>query len=372
VEVDSHEVPYAIADHVLPKLAERGITRFFPEVMSESDVTVLGLKRKLDDGVHGDLHCSSVCATHRFLPSDFWGGMAGWRYMADAARTHGIEIGAWFAFHYAPRAAIFQEHPEWRVTGVNSLSVGGGYGPSTINVGNWHSGLYDWTLNDLRRWREEGGLDFLFIDSWANMGLAQVNFADAMRTNFDAAGRLLADLQRIGIPAFTFEGISPFGASRFGVADLRGDLLEAVGGVVGQNDFGWWRGQEDMAYGLCFGLHDRKRGTAELQDIQFRLMANRGFAMLEGQYTAMYDMPDWWVRLNRIYTRALPQMASRRLLPDGAGVLWTDGATQILWAYADGAVPLSRDAVLEEIGPDGFSPASAVLAGGVYRMSAQG
>ena len=61
-EVESREVPYAIAERVLPRLASQGVRRFFPEVMSQSDVTADGLKRKLDFGVHGDLHCASVCA----------------------------------------------------------------------------------------------------------------------------------------------------------------------------------------------------------------------------------------------------------------------------------------------------------------------
>ena len=84
-EVPSDRMLYAFADRVLPKFAEWGIRRTFPVVSHESDVTVLGMRRKLDGGIHGDLHCASVCASHRFLPSEFWGGMKAWRYMADRA-----------------------------------------------------------------------------------------------------------------------------------------------------------------------------------------------------------------------------------------------------------------------------------------------
>jgi hypothetical protein len=344
-EVDSTEVPYAVADLLLPQLAAAGIKRFFPEVMSESDVTEVGMRRKLDDGVHGDLHCSSVCATHRFRPAEFWGGMAGWRYMAEKARALGIEIGAWFAFHYSPRAAIFQEHPDWRMTGVNTLAIGGGYGPSTINVGNWHSGLYDLTLADIRRWKDEGGLDYIFTDSWANMGLVQMNYGDAMRTNFDAEARLLADIQQLGIKAYTFEGISPFGASRFGLADLRGDLLEAMGGVVGQNDFGWWVGEEDMAYGLVLCAHTRKRASDEMARLQFRMMANRAY----GMFSAAFADHPWWPSMNRAYMQALPHMITRRLLADGAGVRWEGGEAQVIWAYRDLPLQLSPGAVVEHL-----------------------
>lgn len=236
-EVDSTEVPYAIAERVLPVLAAQGIKRFMPEVMSESDVTVLGMKRKLDDGVHGDLHCSSTCATHRFLPSEFWGGMKAWKVMADKARALGIEIGAWIAPHFSPHAPIYAEHPKYRMISGHGMPDGG-YGFHTIVVADWNTPIADWVVEDIRRWKEEGGLDYLFVDSLGGMGLLQANYSAAMRTNFAALGRLFGRLQGLGIPAFSCESISPWMASRFGVADLRGDLLEQDRAVAGQNDFG--------------------------------------------------------------------------------------------------------------------------------------
>jgi hypothetical protein len=324
-----------VADKILPRLARQGIRRFFPEVMSQSDVTEYGLKRKLDDGMHGELHCSSVCSTHRFLPAEFWGGTKAWRYMADKARALGIEIGAWFAPHLSPRAPIFQEHPEYRMIAANTEMDGGGYGFTSIIAADWNTGIREWVRNDFQRWKEEGGLDYIFTDSWANMGLLQQNFSAAMRTNFEALGRFYADLQQIGIKSHSFEGISPFGMSRFGIADLRGDLLGAREGIVGQNDFGWWVGEEDMAFGVCLMANDRKRTPQELERILFRLMANRAFAGFDNQYDGRHELPAWWTRLNHIYRRALPHMKTRRLLPGGAGVHWTDAESSVIWAYPD-------------------------------------
>lgn len=335
-EVDSTEVPYALADRVLPLLAKQHIRRFFPEAMSESDVTQLGMKRKLEGGEHGELHCSSVCGTHRFRPSEFWGGMKAWRYMADKAHALDIELGAWFAPHLSPRAPIYQEHPEYRMIGANSLADGGGYGFQSIVCADWNTGIYQWVLDDLRRWKEEGGLDYLWIDSWSNMGLLPQNYSSAMRTNFEMLGRLYGDLQKIGIKALGFEGISPFGVSRFFLSDLRGDHLDAIGGIVGQNDFGWWVGDEDLAFGLCPTVFDRQRSPQELERILFRLAANRGFASFENQYDGRYELPAWWVRLNQIYLQALPHMKTRRLLPDGAGVLWKGREASVVWAYPNG------------------------------------
>ncbi len=354
VEVDHTEVPYALADHVLPQLAKMGIRRFWPEVMSQSDTTEMGLKRKLDSGVHGGLCCSSVCATHRFLPAEFWGGLKAWRYMASRARELGIEIGAWFAPHLSANAPIFNEHPDWRITGPASGAYGGGYGFNTLSVCDWNTGLFDWVLNDLRRWQEEAGLDYLWTDSYSNLGLLMPNYAQGMRGNHDAFGRLYGELTKLGIKTFSFESVSPFGLMACGLSDLCGDKREQDKSVAGQNDFGWWVGHEDMAFNACmYQTYTPKRSEEELRGIQFRMMSNRGFVMLNSLITGNYEIPRWWIALNQAYERALPHMQVRRLLPDGAGVRWLDGTAQVLWAYRNIDVPVPGGATVAElVGPE--------------------
>lgn len=374
VEVEHAEVPYAIAEHVLPRLAAQGIRRFMPEVMSESDVTVLGMQRKLDEDVHGDLHCASVCATHRFFPSAFWGGIKAWKHMADRARALGIEIGCWFAQHLSPRAPIFAEHPEYRMIGPNGMPVGGGYGFQTIIVGDFNTGLLDWVLADLARWKAEGGLDYVFTDSWSNMGLVQQNYAAGMRTNLAAMGRFYRELQRIGIGALSLEGVQLFGCSRFGTADLRGDLVGQDRSVAGQNDFGWWVGEEDMAFGQCLLTAARKRTAQEMERIQFRMMANRAFVSFDNCVGPEHELPAWWTRLNLVYSQALPHMKRRRLLPDRAGVSWEDGRTRTVWTFREVQVRLSGEARIQKLEPEGPQAVATVTpltlsAWNVYRIT---
>lgn len=374
VEVDSTEVPYAIGDYVLPQLAKMGIRRFWPEVMSQSDVTELGMKYKLQDGVHGGLTCNSVCSTHRFLPADFWGGLPAWKYMAGKARELGIEIGAWFAPHFSPNAPIFQEHPEWRIIGPTSTHFGGGYGFNTLNMVDWNTDIFDWVLGDIRRWKEEAGLDYLWTDSFSNLGLLMPNYAANMRNNFEALGRLYGEFTKLGLRALSFESVSPFGVMACGFSDLRGDLFEQDHAVAGQNDFGWWVGAEDMAFNACmYQVHTRKRTEAELRDIQFRMMANRGFVMLQSVITGIYEIPGWWVALNHAYEHALPHMKVRRLLPDGAGVRWLDGETQILWIYRDVDLPVAPGTQVDELRGADVCPVPhagtlAAVAGRIYRL----
>ncbi|MBI4027504.1 MAG: hypothetical protein HY360_21135 [Verrucomicrobia bacterium] len=369
--VDPPEVLYALADRTLPVLARQGIRRFFPEAFQQNDVTELGMRRKLDDGIHGGLCCSSVCATHRFFPSKFWGGIKAWRYFAKRGRALGIEIGHWFAPHFSPRAAIFEQHPEWRMVDVNGMPAGGGYGFQTLVVADWNTGIYDWALADLRRWQEEGGLDYLFTDSLSNMGLLQCNYAAAMRTNFKALGRFYADLQRIGIKALSFECISAFGCSRFGAADLRGDLLQQDRAVAGQNDFGWWVGEEDMAYNVTLCTAPRKRTPSDLRRILFRTMANRGFVMYGGLANERHELPAWHHELNHIQQQVVADMQTRHVLPAGRGIEWTNGPTRIIWTYRDIALSVTPAARVERISGRGAEPVKAMRvlkAGHVYRL----
>ena len=376
VEADTREVPYAIGDHLFPRLAKAGIRRFFPEPMSESDLTVDGLRRKADAGIHGDLCCGSICATHRMLPSEFWGGMKAWRYMADKARLHGIEMGTWFSTVLSPRAAILREHPEWRMRAVNSLTWSGGYGVSSIVTMDLnHPGYFDWLLGDIRRWKEEGGLDYLFTDSWANLNMLAYNCAERMRGNLAALGRLYGEFQKLGIKAFSFEGISPFGIGDFGVIDLQGSRQAAIQGVVGQNDLGWWMGNEDMAIDICLGA-DRTQGRAPavLETMLFRLMASRSGAIIH-RFNLEHELPDWHVRLNRLYMQALPGMigARRTVLPGGAGVRWDKDGNALIWAFRD--MPLAAPArhveqLTETEARDAVVMSAPVIlqAGNVYRM----
>jgi hypothetical protein len=363
-------VPCYLGDIVLPRLVRQGIRCFMPEPMSESDATVYGLKRKLDGGIHGDLHCASVCATHRYLPSEFWGGMKAWKYLARRAREHGILLGCFFEPNLSPRAAILQEHPEYVMAGNNSLPWSGGFGHQTLVTLDWNSGVFDWMLDDLKRWHAEGGFDILTVCDAANFGLLGRNYAAGMRSNFDALRRLYGELGRAGIREFVFEGISPFGAAHFGAADIRPPEFPGEG----QNNFDWWVGHEDMACDIHIGCWPQGRSDEELQRIHFRFMANRGMFIPDNLIGARCRVPDWWRALNFVYERALPHMKTRRLLPGGSGVLWMDGETQVLWTFREVAMPVGEGTEVCELLEKKTRPIPIrggrvlVPAWGVYRM----
>lgn len=369
--VESRQVFAITAERIIPRLAAQGLKRFWPQTASESDAVLLGLRRKLDGGVHGDLHCASVCATHRYFPSEFWGGIRGWKLMADAAHRHGMEIGAWFSQHYSPRAPVYAEHPEWRMIDQTGQPAGGGYGKDTLVVADWNSGIADYTFADLKRWKEEGGLDFLWTDSYSNMGLLQQNFAAGMRSNHQAFARFLARLQGIGIRGHQFEGTTALGIANFLLPDLKSGPEEQNRAVAGQNDFGWWCGEEDMADGCWFNVINRVRSDAEYARLLFRAIAFRSYLDLPFLDDTRYRLPDWWAELNHLMNRAFErEPIRRRMLPDGAGVRWEaeDGSATV-FTFAPVAMPAGTGcSVLHGAEPRRAGATLELPAWGAYRF----
>jgi hypothetical protein len=372
--VDHPDVIDAYAEQVLPRLAELGFKRFKPEVVTESDVTVLGMQRKLDQGIHGDLHCASVCATQRLLPAEFWGGLPAWRRMYERGHSLGLQIGHWIGAHMSPRAPILDQHPSYRMIDALGFPAGGGYGFHTLNVANWNSGFADWAFDDLRRWKEEAGLDFLWVDSYSNLGMLQINYADHMRPQYAAFARFLARLQQIGIREFTFESMSALGCPSFGMSDLQGAHRAQRLDVAGQNDFGWWADEPDMICDMHICLHDIPRSAAESERLQFQAMASRGMlhygrsSEWGGFVSRDLDLPDWWRRNLAIFNRAEPLMHGvRRLLPDRAGVVWHSDAGRCIWTFTDVDVPDATAATIQLLHGQ-----PAVVANGSVRLPAGG
>jgi len=329
-----------VADMILPDFARRGIRRFFPDVIVSNDISELGgvSHWKRDDfpmaSMQGDVHVGSACCVQRYLPSKFFGGMRGWKRMHAKARRFGIEVGHWLGNHISGNAPILRQHPEFVMIGANSQRYGGGYPNTVVCAVDWNSGFAEWVLEDLRHWKREGGLECLFFDSAPNLGLLGQNYAARMRTNFHAFGRFLKRLQGIGIRSFLFEGISPWGTGRFGSWDpLKGKVGEHPG-FVGQNDWDWWVGNEDMLFNQTPhpGINPR-RTREEVRQILFRALANRVVVP-----HATYD----YHLLNTLQ----PLMQRRYILSRGLGVLWRNGRRGALFSYRNSSIGLPQTATV--------------------------
>lgn len=330
-DIESHDLLYWMADKLLPRLHGRGLRRLsLIQPVHESDFTEMAFAYHAQTGWHGDLYVSSVCGSHRYVPSAFYDGWRGWRYLAAQARRLEMSLGHWIGFHLTPRAPVVREHPEYLVTHANTKRFGGGYGHQCICAINWRSGARDWFLDDLRRWHAEG-LDWLWFDSWPNLACLSLNYADRMAPMQAVVPEVLADLQKIGFNWFGFEGTSPFGVPAYGLADPMKDYEDHVQeGVCGQNDFGKRIGHEYMAWNeslLRVHLHPQRSREA-LPEWSFRYIANRSLNIATEED-------------RRIYGQLAPLMRKRYLLPDDRGVRWEAGdGREALFAYRAFAHPV--------------------------------
>ncbi len=338
-KVESHDLLRWTADKTLPLMHEKGIKRMYSHTVHESDFTALAFAYHAQTGWHGDLYCSSVCGSHRYVPAEFYGGWTAWRYFASEARRLGISLGHWIGFHLTPRAPILREHPEYLVKHAHTKHFGGGYGHQCICAINWRSGARDWFLNDLRRWFDEG-LEWLWFDSWPNLACLSCNYEDRMAPMQAETPKILAELQKIGYKWFGFEGTSPFGVHAYGLADPMRDYEGHVQqGVCGQNDFGKRIGHEYMAYNeaLLDLRPNPARSKDQVPEWRFRFIANRSLNMVSDDEA-------------RTYMALLPLMKKRILLPDDHGVLWEDGyGKQALFAYASFQHPVPKGAMVTAV-----------------------
>ncbi|HEY3415911.1 MAG TPA: hypothetical protein VGM23_03410 [Armatimonadota bacterium] len=324
-KIESHEFLDWTADHVLPRMAAQGIKRLrLIQPIHESDFSEMAFAYHAETGWHGDLHVSSVCATHRYAPAEFFGGWRGWRYLAEKARALDMSIGHWIGLHISPRSPILREYPDYAIRHANTKRYGGGYGPETVIAFNWaSSGARQWFLDDLRRWHDEG-LNWLWFDSWPNLVCLTSSYLDRMTPLQMVAPEVLAELQQIGYDWFGFEGTSPFGCPAYGLADPMQDYEGHVQqGVCGQNDLGKRIGHEYMAYNealLHIGLNPA-RDMSAFPEWSFRYIANRSLNLVTATDT-------------QTYLRLLPLLQKRYLLPADRGVCWkTSDGRQALFAY---------------------------------------
>ncbi len=330
--VESHDKLYWIADNLLPRYNEEGIKRLMIMPVHESDFTEETFANHAEAGWCGDLTVCSTCGSRRYVPSAFYDGWRGWNYLMEKAKKLDISLGHWIGMHLTPRAPILKDHPEYIIQHANTLGFSGGYSHLAICAINMCSGARQWLLDDMKRWRDEGNLEWLFFDSWPNLACSSINYGGRMEPMQFEMGSFLADLQKIGFNWFSFEGTSPFGVHQFGLWDPMEEYRKHTSsGVMGQNDFEMAIGHEYMGYNQTLGVNvNPKRDPGTLDEMSFRYMANRSLTLVQKSKTGFYELKN---DNEQIYLQLQPLMQKRTLLPDDQGVLWDSDQGQVLFSY---------------------------------------
>jgi hypothetical protein len=349
--VPSQEWLKAMADELLPAVARQGIKRVIPESLVESDPTERGFISKLGGpGLHGDLNVGSVCCVHRYRPAGLFGGMPAWRYFCEKAHSLGLEVGHWIGPHLAHHAPILQDHPDWAIKGFNTLDAAGGYPNYELTSLNWNTPVRQWIFDDLRRMREEGGLDYVWFDSLSNLGLLPIDFSKEMETNTFAIMEFIADLQGIGIANIAVEGMSPVAMSGAYLMDHGPGHDGGVAWIAGQNSWLWYDQNEDM---LCDQqprtYAHKERSEENVKQRYFRCLANHTAPELPRFMPVSGELNPWVKEMAANFEAVKADMGKRELLPDKRGVLWRRNGTTTLFAYAEFAHALPAGAKVSRI-----------------------
>ncbi len=337
--------------NVMPDLYAKGVRRFWMRPFSTNDVTELMFHRKADDGrgiLDGDWQIGSCCCVWDYKPSRMFGGVAAARRFYELGKAIGMEVGIWVGNHLSPKAPILREHPEWVLKSAGFDNPSGGYDPFIIAVVDWNSGAREWILNDLLAWKANCGLDFVFFDSFGNLGLKSRNYArDDLADNFKGVMKFLAALTAAGIDVIV-EGRSFIGSPYFGIAN-DGNMQSEVDPLIGQNSLGWYLGEEDMLTGCqVFTSHNAQVDRDRLVGMHFRAMANAGMITVHGGPETLWDHI-------RIYNRLNAHMETRTILEDGLGVVWDSQAgTRVFFACREGTFPLNKKKSVRQVMADGF------------------
>jgi len=346
--VPSTEILRVLADEWFPQLKEKGVELVGCSTYQESDFSEMLDRSKRQDGLHSELFVSSDCNPWRYYPSKYWGGMDAWRYYADRAHDMGLLVGTWVGNNISSNAPAYREHPEWFNRGRTGRPNMGGYTSTLGGTIDWNSPARQWVVDSLKRWRDEGGLDYIFIDSWGNLSQLPIHHDKDFSNNLDGVARLVAELQEAGFKYISNEGMGQLCVPRFGLGAHQ-TLAE------GQNSLYWWIGNEDMADGTNpLILYPDGESEESVHKMLFQFMANYCLMEIqawEGELPADVredlkrekyafgstgvQLPACYNPLQRLWPKVRDYMfqQKRETLPDGRGVLWTGGMRSVLFAY---------------------------------------
>lgn len=311
------------------ELAKIGKDKYYRKIIDEYLPTIAdcGFKRILvhEPWEHGGCSPSDLAINSAF------GGETTLKALCDAARSHDMQIIAWYGpGHLWGRTPLFEKHPEFRLRGRDGKPPTTYCWPDIAGVdltGPW----FDYAIDKLKGIRERTGLGGFWLDSYTNFthNVKCANRELEIR-QAESLTRFHAAIQALGYVTYT-EASSNFGIKANGLP---------VGGLDSPTPS--WPAPDEL-----YDTSPYVGGWKEEYEIRlaegfvrdgwyFRALANKCVPFV--YWRRFRDRPEWQQKLrpaNRVYNAVVPYMHRRRLLADQAGVLWTsaDGETQVVFAF---------------------------------------
>jgi hypothetical protein len=340
-----------VRDEILPWAARLGFNAIYFEPWWECNASQEELAWGCASGAATSV---SVCAPYDHRFAEGWGGDALMKQVADAGRAVGVKALPWLGTPLAnrmPDSPVFREHPSWRVLDLYGGPYDGKYGD--IAAPDLLGPYGDHLFAQLRHFTEDLGIEGWFFDSYSNLTIMPVNFADPLlRPQIERVWEMQRYCQEHGV-AWAIEADGPFGIGKLGmgsgvVANLNAEVSAFGGPGMTLDDY-----SGERAYTLLDANHSFPYDSAHdgdfPADTYFRSLACGG-PLCVSMWATQTTLWDWAtpevVSWNRAYQATEAQRVRPTLLPDDLGIIWDDPAHpeagRALWTFRAGEIPLAQ------------------------------
>jgi len=317
----------------------------------------------------------NICGPYAFRYSEKFGGAAVMKRLADRAHELGLALFQWFGFQFAKYAPVWKEHPDWLLREANGDPWDGAY--QILWCGRMRSGFGAQMLEQIKKVRDQVGLDGIFWDSYHNLGLTCVDWqAPDKAPQADAIWRMQTELQRYGYRQ-RCEATTVFGVSNVQIYGFSTDKFRRrLWADTVRNDDAF------VLFDTSPAFYWESEGMKLTAEDYFWLLAHRAVPGMDAVPWGPPDFPSYrkqclpggplaeeFGRSNRLYGAALPHMHRLRVTEGGKYTLWLDGKDRpsVIWAFRD--TTIGFHGVVSEI-ESGKEVAAAgrlkILAGQVY------
>jgi hypothetical protein len=336
--------------HEMPKAAKAGFKRFWTRPYCKSDASELMFWNKSMQGksiMDGDVTIGSCCCVQEYTPAAMYGAGKMAKRFYELGHKNNMDVGIWVGNHLSTKAPILKEHPEWILKSQNFSNPVGGYDDQILAVVDWNSGAKDWILNDLLKWKENYGLDFIFFDSLGNLGLKTRNYnRKDLADNFAGLTKFISELTHNGIEVIC-EGRSFIGAPHFGISN-DGNMESSNDPLRGQNSLGWFLNNEDMFCGIeAFTNENKKINSEKIINMHFRILATGGLLDIS-------KGPEELTKNQLILNQVSKYMKTRVLLEDDQGVIWESKGCKIFFTFKNSTLELKDKLNVQRVTANGL------------------
>ncbi len=285
----------------------------------------------------------NICCPYSFTFAEKFGGTKGMRKLADKAHGSGIGLFQWFGFQFAKNSPIWKEHPEWLLREQNGTPWDGDYG--MLWCGRMRSGFGKMLEQQIRKVKDDTGMDGIFFDSYQNLGITCVDWqGEDKAPQAEEIWRMQSRLQKHGYK-FRCEVTTIFGVSQVAMYGFKEDKFRRrLWDTTVENDDAFALIDCSPAFFTDDPFTEKKLSPK----LYFWLLGHRAVPGIGARpwtpvgkddtsrpFLPGKELAEEYAAVNRLYNEALPKMQRLRVTENGDYSLWLDRKNRpsVIWGF---------------------------------------